>query len=88
MFVQKMYSALNKMWITIGLPVLLVVIAVQCIETELGREAAFQGKFVHKLVLLAFIPYSFNFRKEKNNETNIRHTYIFKQHHVHVVWLK
>lgn len=44
LLVQKMCGGWNKMWINIGLPVLLVVIAVQCIESELSREAAFQGK--------------------------------------------
>lgn len=44
LLVQKMCGGWNKMWINIGLPILLVVIAVQCIESELSREAAFQGK--------------------------------------------
>lgn len=44
MLVRKMCSSENKMWIiNIGLPVLLFVIAVQCSEPELSREAAFQG---------------------------------------------
>ncbi|XP_055323998.1 uncharacterized protein LOC129578841 [Sitodiplosis mosellana] len=47
MLVQKMCGGWNKMWINIGLPVLLVVIAVQCIESELSREAAFQGRCGH-----------------------------------------
>lgn len=44
MFVQRVCGVTNKMWIHIGLAVLLVVTAVECIETDLSREAAFQGK--------------------------------------------
>lgn len=58
LLVQKRCGILNKMWINIGLPVLLLVIAVQCIETELSREAAFQGKcrFQNKLqIVILFV---------------------------------
>lgn len=47
MLVRKMCGSENKMWIiNIGLPALLFVIAVQCSESELSREAAFQGMYI------------------------------------------
>lgn len=46
MLARKMCGSENKMWIiNIGLSVLLFVIAVQCYELELSREAAFQGMY-------------------------------------------
>lgn len=53
MFVLKMWNSENKMWIiNIGLPFLLFVIAVQCFESEISREAAFQGELTFILFSL------------------------------------